>query len=139
MSLLHSDWSLRTEDAWKAPKDSGQTKNIPRILFPPPLVFPTWGAADRRPPHRSLVEHSNARTKREDDQNLGAGARLRGLAHGVFRRHGGHHRAEHDPAGPRHLDGGAGMDGERLQSELRGAAADRRGAGRPPWPAAHDG
>ena len=44
---------------------------------------------------------------------------------------------EHDPARPRRLDRGAGVDRQRLQPELRRAAADGRRARRPLRAPAH--
>ena len=71
------------------------------------------------------------------DKNLGPCAHLDRLVHGLARLAGGRDRLEHHPAGSRRFDRAAGVDGERLRPELRGAADDRRGARRSPGAAAH--
>src|ERR1044072_3817798 len=70
-------------------------------------------------------------TARRHHEKMGAGPDLGRILHGRARRAGGHDRAADDPAGPFGIDRDAGMDRQRLQSDLRDAAAHRRGARRP--------
>ena len=62
---------------------------------------------------------------------MGFGSDCDRLVHGRARRARGHDRARDDPRRSRRTDRNAGMDRQRLQSDLRGAAVDRRRARRP--------
>src|ERR1700716_425394 len=61
---------------------------------------------------------------------MGARARLGGVVHGRARPAGRRDRAEHDPARSRGVDRAAGVDGQRLHADVRGAADDRGRPGR---------
>src|SRR6266542_7055930 len=75
--------------------------------------------------------------KRKSDASLGTCAHLGRVVHGLARLPGRRDRLEHDPPGPRRLDRAAGVGGQRLHPELRGAADEWRRARRPLRPPAH--
>ena len=83
----------------------------------------------------AVSEHPSGRLthRRSDDSKteMGDGADVDRIADGGARRDGRVDRAELDPAAPARVRRRARMDGQRVRTELRGAADDGRRAGRP--------
>ena len=86
-----------------------------------PALMPScrqWNALDGNPP---LARRPK----------LGPGADVYRLFHDLAQLPGRHHSAQCHPHRSRRVDGAAGMDGECLHPQLRGAAARRQRARRP--------
>ena len=96
-----------------------------------PLMPVSRRAMDSARRRRISSGMSTIRMKQEGGDPLGRRPDGHRLADGGARHAGGVDGAEHDPPRPRRLGRAAGVDGQRLQPELRRAADDRRGARRP--------
>ena len=82
-----------------------------------------------------LISHELHTNEPQGGDPLGRRPDRRRLADGGARHARRGDGAEHDPPRPRRLGRAAGVDGQRLQPQLRRAADDRRGARRPLRPA----